>query len=109
MDLSHSLHKYLAHSGDLIRLNDNYGLAQWSEAPLEGKHKFLRRFRLRLARMTSLKDNLFDVFSRLWMQSVPLIRALKPKKSAKFHEIMFRYDDDKIFESFLLENVQNEE
>ena len=103
MELSETLHKFLGHSAAIIRLNGNMGLGQWSEGPLESLHKLLRRFRQRLARMTSHDDNLYDTFTRLWMQSAPLIRKQNPQKRAINSEISFVYEDDKVFNSLIVQ------
>ena len=71
------------------------------KGPLESQHKNLRRIRLNLARMTNTKENLTDVFNRLWSMSSPSVRSQKPppKKRRKF---TFDYVDDMIFQSFIV-------
>ena len=57
----------LFHSGQFIRdYNNDYGLGQFEEGPLESAHKYIRAFRVRLARFSSTNDNLSDVIARLY-------------------------------------------
>ena len=70
-----SIHRFLAHSGERIRFNDAKGLGNCSKEGLEALHKYVRKFRCILARKTSLKDNLSDVFSHLFVRSDPVIRC----------------------------------
>ena len=97
-----TLHKFLAHSAQIIYLNGGDGLGQESESPLESQHKHLRRVRMTLARMTSLDDNITDIFHRLFISSSPLIRKMKPKKRKSFGKQDKIYtDDDEVFETLL--------
>ena len=69
-----SIHRFLAHSAERMRLNDCKGLGNCSEEGLEALHKYVRKFRSVLARKTSLNDNLSDVFSHLFVRSDLIIR-----------------------------------
>jgi hypothetical protein len=98
-----SIHKVLAHSPELLRANDNFGLGQLSEGPLEGQHKHLRRISINLARNTSLHDNLTDTFTKIWIGSDPMIRAQRPEKTtARVPQITFNYTDDILVKSFFV-------
>ena len=82
---SPTLHAFLSHSPELIDANDNHGLGDFSEQGLENNNKFLRFFRKTLSRKCSQEDNLSDCFSRLWLQSDPLIRVSGRKtKSCRY-------------------------
>ena len=70
-----TIHRLLAHAGQRIHLNDNYGLGSLSEESLESAHKMVRRFRELGARKCGLKENLTDVFTRWYVQSDPTIQA----------------------------------
>ena len=70
-----SIHRVLALSAERMRANECCGLGMLSEEGLESLHKYLRRFRDILARKLSLKDNLGDVFTHLWVRSDPIVRA----------------------------------
>ena len=72
---SPTLHVFLSHSHELIDANKNCGLGKFSEQGLENNNKFLRFFRKTLSRKCSQEDNLTDCFSRLWLQSDPIIRV----------------------------------
>ena len=74
-----SVHKLLAHSAQRIRLNDGYGMGNFSEEGLETLHKMIRRFRELLARKNNLFLNLFDVWRVLMVRSDPIIRNKKRK------------------------------
>ena len=60
----------------------------------------IRKFRMNLARRTSLIDNLEDIVTRLHLQSSPIIRVLKPKPRKSPHKIVDKTTDDLIVESF---------
>ena len=72
-----TLHKLLAHSWELIELNDCRGLKCFDESGLEANNKILRSLRLKLARKTSQADNLDDVINRLWLGSDPKINCIR--------------------------------
>ena len=72
-----SLHKLLAHSWELIELNDGRGLKCFDESGLEANNKILRSIRLKLARKTSQADNLQDVINRMWMASDPKVNYIR--------------------------------
>ena len=94
--------RFLAHSADVIEMNNGKGLAQLSESPLESCHKILRRTRLNSARMTCLGDNLTDVFGHLWMYASPQIRHQSPKKNSG-HKMARSTSDDELLKSFINE------
>ena len=71
---SPTLHGFLSHSLQLIEENQNMGLGKYSEQELENNNKLLRLFRKTLARKSSQEENLANCFSRLWLQSDPVIR-----------------------------------
>merc|ERR1712013_793816 len=72
-----TLHKLLAHSWELIEMNDGRGLKCFDESGLEANNKILRSIRLKLARKTSQTDNLDDVINRLWLGSDPKINHIR--------------------------------
>ena len=100
MKLSESLHRLLAHSAEVIRMNDNQSLGQLSESPLEAQHKLVRKYRTCLARITNETDNLPDVYNRLYMRFCPVIRKQKPHKRLRGKRIV-KSSDDEIIETFL--------
>ena len=72
-----SLHKLLAHSWELIDMNDGRGLKCFDESGLEANNKILRSIRLKLARKTSQAANLEDVINRMWIASDPKVNYIR--------------------------------
>ena len=68
-----TLHKVLAHSWELIALNDGVGLGALDESGLEGCNKILRNVRTNIAMKTCQKDNLVDTVRRMWVSSDPVV------------------------------------
>ena len=97
-----TVHRYLAHSADAIFRNSSTGLAQLSEAPLESMHKNMRFFRKNLARKVNLDMNLTDAYSRLWLNSAPQIRKMKPKKRLRSAKILPLYLDDRLLQTLIV-------
>ena len=60
ISITSSLHKLLAHTWELIELNDGVGLGALDEAGLEGCNKILRTIRTKLARKKAQNANLID-------------------------------------------------
>ena len=102
MDVSPSVHRYLAHSADAILVNGGKGLAQISEAPLESLHKKMRFFRMNLSRKTNLSDILDDIYSRLWLESAPQLRKMKAKKRPAIVKILPNSLDDKLLQTLIM-------
>ena len=87
---SPSLHKTLAHSWELIKLNNGFGLGSLDESGLEGNNIILRGIRIRLSRKTSQNNNLTDTLQRMWLGSDPLVNVerAKSKSFCKYCEEM---------------------
>ena len=100
MKLSETVHRFLAHSAEVIRLNGDQGLGQLSESPLEAQHKLVRKYRTYLARLTNETDNLQDVYNRLYMRFCPIIRKQKPQKRSRSKKHV-KSSDDEIIDSYL--------
>lgn len=79
ISITPSLHKLLAHSWELIQLNEDCGLKAWDESGLESNNKVLRTIRQRLARKISQSANIHDVINRLWLISDPKINLIELK------------------------------
>ena len=79
INVSPTLHMILAHSWELIEINGNYGLGEYSETGLENNNKFLRYFREHLARKNSQETNLEDCINRFWLKSDPVVRQAGPE------------------------------
>ena len=78
INISPTRHMLLAHSWELIEINDNYGLGEFSETGLEYNNKFLRFFRQYLAKKNSQESNLADCIDRFWLKSDPGISYAGP-------------------------------
>ena len=104
MSIQDSCHG-LFHSGQFIRdYNNGYGLGQFEEGPLESAHKYIRAFRVRLARFSSTNDNLSDVIARLYCKVSPIFRSLKPKPTRKnVPKPPALNEDDEMVNSFFLD------
>ena len=115
-EMSPTIHKLLGHSWELIAMNGNYGLGTLSEGGIEASNKFLRRYRIQLARKRSQHDNLTVCTRRLWLDSDPVLNAILTdnlptcrKCQLKGHIYRYcprRYDtalqqEDSLVESFL--------
>ena len=67
-----TVHKILAHSWEIIHMNNGFGLGMYSEEGLEGCNKFLRRIRISLSRKVGKVENQSDCIKRLWSRSDPV-------------------------------------
>ena len=75
LSITPTLHKLLAHSWELIMLNDGEGLKRLDESGLEGCNKILRTIRTKHARKTSQQACNTDCFSRMWVGSDPVLQT----------------------------------
>lgn len=82
--LSPSVHRILAHSWEVISMNNNYGLGDLSEEGLEALNKFIRQIREGGARKDTTANNFEDTYNHLWDRSRPTLvemeRVIKRKK-----------------------------
>ena len=85
ISITPSLHKLLAHSWELIEVNDGFGLGALDEAGLEGCNKLLRGIRTKLSRKTSQGSNLVDTLRRMWIASDPIVNAERLKTKPICH------------------------
>ena len=110
MDIQDSTHG-LFHSGQFIRdYNNSYGLGQYEEGPLESAHKYIRAFRVRLARFSSTNDNLLDVLARLYCKVSPIMRSLKPKPTRiSAPKPRAKNEDDEMVDSFFVDQENLED
>ena len=101
--ISPSLHRVLAHSWELIEVNNGKGLGSQSEEGAEGQNKYIRHLREHGARKTSVEDNFEDVFNRLWRRSSPLVIELNREKRVQTSKVLVRSEIDSLVESLFLE------
>ena len=71
--VSPSVHRILAHSWEVIQLNDGFGLGNLSEEGLEALNKYVRSMRETGARKDCTLNNFRDTFNHLWDRSRPTI------------------------------------
>ena len=74
VSITPTLHKVLAHSWEVIQLNEGFGLKRIDESGLEGVNKLLRNIRERHSRKTSQRDCNADCLTRIWLGSDPLLQ-----------------------------------
>ena len=86
VSITPTLHKLLAHSGELMDLNRGCGLKAWSEEGMEANNKTLRYIRERLSRKQSQEYNLRDCFKRLWLGSDPQVTEVRNKGKPFCHQ-----------------------
>ena len=79
INITPTVHALLAHSWELISLNNECRLGHFTEGGLENSNKFLRFYRRNMARKVNQEANLEDCITRLWIRSDPLIRDTAPK------------------------------
>ena len=79
VSITPTIHKLLAHTWELIELNNGYGLKSWSEEGLEANNATLRLIRERLSRKFNELVNLEDCFRRLWVGSDPQVSVERSK------------------------------
>jgi hypothetical protein len=77
--ISPSVHKLLAHTSELIMLNECHGLGTVSEGGIEACNKLLRRYRISVSRKRNQHDNLSDCAKRLWVNSDPVLEDMRLK------------------------------
>ena len=87
VQINHTLHGLIHHSGELIIRNDGYALGSLSEEGLEATNKFIRRFLELLSRKTCPIDQLTYVMSRLLERSNPKVlskmASMKQRRCSK--------------------------
>ena len=82
--VSPSIHRILAHSWEVVELNNGFGLSDLSEEGLEALNKHIRERRCHGSRKNSTEVNFEDTFNHLWDRSRPTIveleRSIKKRK-----------------------------
>ena len=92
VSISPTLHKLLAHSWELISLNDGEGLQRLDESGLEGCNKILRAVRTRQARKTLQEACNADCLGRMWVGSDPVLQAQRMAALLFFkHCVVYRH------------------
>ena len=115
--INYTLHGALSHSTELIGMNDECGLGEWSEEALEANNKFIRRFAETRSRKCSANAQLTDVLGLLIERSCPftlemqqMVRPAKDpcktcgskKHATSSHSKHANHYDDVIFNDIVL-------
>ena len=79
VSITPTLHKLLAHSWELIALNEGEGLRRLDESGMEGCNKLLRTIRTKHSRKTSQQACNIDCLTRLWLGSDPIFQKERMK------------------------------
>ena len=101
--ISPSVHRILAHSWEVIQLNDCYGLGNQSEEGLEALNKNIRSIRSKGARKTSTEKNFTDVWNHLWDRSRPTIVDMERKIQKRQGKIIIATEIESMVESLFEE------
>ena len=67
--VSPSVHRILAHSWEVIQMNNGYGLGGESEEGLEALNKYIRNLKEHGARKNSTENNFKNTYNQLWDRS----------------------------------------
>ena len=101
--VSPSVHRILAHSWEVIELNDSHGLGNLSEEGLEALNKYIRSIRQSGARKDSTLNNFTDTFNHLWDRSRPTIVQLAREIRRRTPKLLIMTEIESLVESLFLE------
>ena len=102
--ISPSVHRILAHSWEVIQLNEGYGLGNLSEEGLEALNKYIRSRRETGARKDTTMHNFMDTFNHLWDRSRPTIVEMARIIRRKTPKLMVMTEIEAVVESLFLED-----
>ena len=103
--VSPSVHRILAHSWEVIELNNGFGLGNKSEEGLEALNKYIRSRRETGARKDCTLNNFMDTYNHLWDRSRPTIVELSRKISRRSPKMMVMTEIEALVESLFLEEA----
>ena len=101
--ISPSVHRILAHSWEVMQLNDCYGLGGQSEEGLEALNKHIRSIRSKGARKDSTIHNFTDVYNHLWDRSRPTIVEMERKIQRRPTKVMIATEIESMVDSIFEE------
>ena len=101
--VSPSVHRILAHSWEVMELNNGFGLGDLSEEGLEALNKMIRSRREHGARKTSTEDNMRDCYNHLWDRSRPTIVSMEREIQPKKAKVIIATEIEVLVESLFLE------
>ena len=102
--VSPSVHRILAHSWEVIELNNGYGLGDLSEEGLEALNKQIRDRRLHGARKDSTENNFKGTFNHLWDRSGPKIVEMEREIKRKNPKVLISTEIEAMVDSLFLED-----
>ena len=107
--ISPSVHRILAHSWEVIQLNEGFGLGNISEEGQEALNKYIRQFRSRGARKDATLHNFTDTFNHMWDRSRRKIIHLDRDINRRKQRILVSSEIESLVNSlFVEEDVEME-
>ena len=101
--VSPSVHRILAHSWEVMELNNGFGLGDLSEEGLEALNKMIRSRREHGARKDSTENNFRDCYNHLWDRSRPTIVAMEREIKHKKAKILIATEIEALVDTLFLE------
>ena len=101
--VSPSVHRILAHSWEVMELNNGFGLGDLSEEGLEALNKMIRSRREHGARKDSTENNFRDCYNHLWDRSRPTIVAMEREIKQKKAKILIATEIEALVDTLFLE------
>ena len=101
--VSPSVHRILAHSWEVMELNNGFGLGDLSEEGLEALNKMIRTRREHGARKDSTENNFRDCYNHLWDRSRPTIVAMEREIKQKKAKILIATEIEALVDTLFLE------
>ena len=101
--VSPSIHRILAHSWEVVELNNGFGLGDLSEEGLEALNKHIRERRCHGSRKNSTEVNFEDTFNHLWDRSRPTIVELERSIKKRKPKLVVSTEIETLVESLFLE------
>ena len=102
--VSPSVHRVLAHSWQVIRLSDGFGLGDLSEEGLEALNKQIRDMRAHGSRKDSTEHNFEDTFNHLWDRSRPTIVEMEREIKRRKPKVIISTEIEIMVQSLFLED-----
>ena len=104
--VSPSVHRILAHSWEVIELNNSFGLGNLSEEGLEALNKYVRSRRETGARKDCTLNNFTDTFNHLWDRSRPTIVEMARQINRRAPRLHIMTEIEALVESLFLEEEE---
>ena len=104
--VSPSVHRILAHSWEVIEMNDSFGLGNLSEEGLEALNKYVCSRRETGARKDCTLHNFTDTFNHLWDRSRPTIVEMARQINRRVPRLHIMAEIEALVETLLLEEEE---